>query len=118
MAHILVNYTRTPPVEAALVVTYLQFPIQVCFPCIGQLVTDTASVIDNLVVVIIVMVYLLTYAYTRKDGCADGHRAQSCVYAVPNVKVVYPPRASVPTSCYVTTLTLIHPSSTMHCATR
>jgi len=25
--------TRKPPVEAALVVTYLQFPIQVCFPC-------------------------------------------------------------------------------------
>ena len=24
--------TRKPPVEAALVVTYLQFPIQVCFP--------------------------------------------------------------------------------------
>jgi len=24
---------RKPPVEAALVVTYLQFPIQVCFPC-------------------------------------------------------------------------------------
>jgi len=38
------NYTRKPPVEAALVVTYLQFPIQVCFPCIGQPVTDTASV--------------------------------------------------------------------------
>jgi len=25
--------TRMPPVEAALVVTYLQFPIEVCFPC-------------------------------------------------------------------------------------
>ena len=33
-----------PPVEAALVVTYLQFTFQVCFPCIGQYVTDTASV--------------------------------------------------------------------------
>ena len=39
--------TRTPPVEAALVVTYLQFPIQVCFLCIGQPVTDTASVTDT-----------------------------------------------------------------------
>jgi len=26
------QYTRTPPVEAALVVTYLQFPVQVHFP--------------------------------------------------------------------------------------
>jgi len=25
--------TRMLPVEATLVVTYLQFPIQVCFPC-------------------------------------------------------------------------------------
>jgi len=25
--------TRNPPVEAALIVTYLQFPIHVCFPC-------------------------------------------------------------------------------------
>jgi len=32
------------PVEATLTVTYLQFPIQVCFPCICQPVTDTASV--------------------------------------------------------------------------
>jgi len=50
--------TRTPlvepPVDVALVVTYLQFPIQVCIPCIGQPVTDTASVTDNLVVLIIV----------------------------------------------------------------
>jgi len=46
---------RTPPVEAALIVTYLQFPIQVCFPCIGQPVTDIASVTDNLVVLVIVM---------------------------------------------------------------
>jgi len=36
--------TRKPPVEATLAVTYLQFPIQVCFPCICQPVTDTASV--------------------------------------------------------------------------
>ena len=42
--------TRKPPVEAALFVTYLQFPIQVCFPCIGQPVTNTASVSDTLVV--------------------------------------------------------------------
>jgi len=29
-----VIYTRTPPVEVHRpVVTYLQFPIQVCFPC-------------------------------------------------------------------------------------
>jgi len=48
---------RTPPAEAALqVVTYLQFPIQVCFPCIGQPVTDTGSVTDNLVVLVIVMI--------------------------------------------------------------
>jgi len=26
------QYTRTPPVEAALVVTYLEFPVQVRFP--------------------------------------------------------------------------------------
>jgi len=29
----LLKYTRTLPVEAALVVTYLQFPIQVCCQC-------------------------------------------------------------------------------------
>jgi len=36
--------TRKPPVEAALVVTYLQFPIQVCFPCNdhAQLATPTS----------------------------------------------------------------------------
>jgi len=28
-----VSITRKPPVEAALVVTYVHFPIQVCFPC-------------------------------------------------------------------------------------
>ena len=28
-----VGLTRTLPVAAALVVIYLQFPIQVCFPC-------------------------------------------------------------------------------------
>jgi len=56
---------RKPPVEAALVVTYLQFPIQVCFPCISVCrsrpashahfhhVTDTF--LNSLVVLIIVM---------------------------------------------------------------
>ena len=52
--------TRKPPdklpVEAALVVTYLQFPIQVCYPCIGQPTTNTASITGNLVVLIIVMI--------------------------------------------------------------
>ena len=28
-----ITVTGMPPVDAALVVTYLQFPIQVCFPC-------------------------------------------------------------------------------------
>jgi len=55
---------RKPPVEAALaalVVTYLQFPIQVCFLCIGQPVTDTTSVTvtDTLVVLIIVMIIII-----------------------------------------------------------
>jgi len=57
--------TRKPPVEAALVVTYLQFPIQVCFPCISVCrsrpsshahfhhVTDTF--LNSLVVLMIVM---------------------------------------------------------------
>jgi len=40
----LMSVTRTHPVQTALVVTYLQFPIQVCFPCTGQPVTETASV--------------------------------------------------------------------------
>ena len=45
-----------PPVKAALVVTYLQFPIQVCFPCSASMSpTDIASVVDNLVVLIIVL---------------------------------------------------------------
>ena len=40
--------TRKPPVEAALVVTYLQFPIQVCCPCSArQSLTDTAAVTDT-----------------------------------------------------------------------
>jgi len=47
---------RTPAVEAALIVTYLQFPIQVYFPCIGQPVTSIASVTDNFVVLIIVTI--------------------------------------------------------------
>jgi len=29
------------PVEATMVVTYLQFPIQVCFPCISQPITNS-----------------------------------------------------------------------------
>ena len=38
VARITVNYQlellqSKPPVKAALVVTYLQFPVQVCFPC-------------------------------------------------------------------------------------
>ena len=54
--------TRKPPVEAALIVTYLQFPIQVCFPYIGQPVdhaqpaTPTVTVTDSLVVLIIVII--------------------------------------------------------------
>ena len=52
-------FTRTPPVEAHRpVVTYLQFPIQVCFPCNdhAQPAADKAptSVTDNLVVLIVV----------------------------------------------------------------
>ena len=45
-----------------LIVTDLQFPTEVCFPRIGQPVTDTASVTvtvaatDTLVVLIIVMI--------------------------------------------------------------
>ena len=56
------------PVEAALVITYLPFPIQVCFPCIGQPVTDAASVTDNLVLLIIVMIYVAFYALVSKDN--------------------------------------------------
>jgi len=41
--------------HSILVVTYLQFSIQVCFPCIGQPIIDTASVTNNLVVLIIVL---------------------------------------------------------------
>ena len=58
--------TRKPPVEATLVVTYLQFPIQVCFPCIGQPVIDFASVtvtntfLNSLVVLIIVMIIIFS----------------------------------------------------------
>ena len=58
--------TRKPPAEAALVVTYLQFPIQVCFPCIGQPVIDFASVtvtntfLNSLVVLIIVMIIIFS----------------------------------------------------------
>ena len=48
--------TSKPRVEAAVLVTYLEFPIQVCIPCIGQPITDTASDTDNLVVLIIVMI--------------------------------------------------------------
>jgi len=44
---LLFNETRTPLVEAALVVTYLQFPIQVHFRCIGQPVTDTRPTITG-----------------------------------------------------------------------
>jgi len=44
---LLFNETRTPPVEAALVVTYLQFPIQVRFRCTGQPVTDTRPTITG-----------------------------------------------------------------------
>jgi len=54
--------TRTPPVEAALVVTYLLFPIQVCCPFTASPVHahfDHAhfrhSLTDNLVVFIIVV---------------------------------------------------------------
>ena len=40
--------TRKPPVEAALVVTYLQFPIQVCCLCSARpSLTDTAAVTDT-----------------------------------------------------------------------
>jgi len=39
--------TKTRPVEAALIVTYLQFPIQAYFLCIGQPVTDIASITNN-----------------------------------------------------------------------
>jgi len=46
-----------PPVEAALVVTYLQFTIQVCFPCSASpsttpTVTDTF--LNSLVILIVV----------------------------------------------------------------
>ena len=44
-----VNHTRTPRVEAALAVTYLQFPIQVSFPYIGQPVTDTLVVLITVI---------------------------------------------------------------------
>ena len=52
--------TRKPPVEAALVVTYLQFPAQVCFPCIGQhgtptLVTVTDTFLNASRVFVVVM---------------------------------------------------------------
>jgi len=54
--------TRTPPVEAALVVTYLQFPIHVCCPYSSSPVHvhfDHAhfrhSPTDDLVVLIIVI---------------------------------------------------------------
>jgi len=55
--------TKKPPVKAAPVVTYLQFPIQVCFPCISQPVTNTASVIvtDTLVVLIIVIIIIIRH---------------------------------------------------------
>jgi len=55
------KYTRTPPVKAELVVTYLQFLIQVFCPCSASPVHahfDHAhfrhSLTDNLVVLIIV----------------------------------------------------------------
>ena len=58
--------TRTPPVEAHRpVVTYLQFPIQVCFPCNdhAQPAADKAtikaptSVTDNLVKLMVVYMF-------------------------------------------------------------
>ena len=53
----LVESRKPPPVQAALVVTYLQFPIQVCFPCSASpSVTDPASVTDTHFRVFIVVV--------------------------------------------------------------
>ena len=54
--------TTKLPVDAELVATYLQFPIQVCFPRTGQPVdhaqpaTHTGTVTDTVVVLIIVMI--------------------------------------------------------------
>jgi len=54
-----VALTITPPVEAAPVVTYLRFPVQVCFPCSdhAQPATPTSVVdtfLNSLVVLIII----------------------------------------------------------------
>ena len=48
-----VGWTRKPPVEAVLAVTYLQFPIQVCFPCSASS-SPTLLPSPTLVVLIIV----------------------------------------------------------------
>jgi len=50
-----------PPVEAVLVVTYLQFPIQVCFPCSAcpsttPSVAVTDTFLNSLVVLIVVLI--------------------------------------------------------------
>jgi len=62
-----VNTSKTP-IEVALVITYLQFPIEVCFLCIaGQPVTDTASVtvIDTFLNLSRVFVVVVTFASVK-----------------------------------------------------
>jgi len=50
--------TRTPPVKAAMVDTYLQFPIQVCFPCRTS-PSPTLLPSQTLVVLITVLITLI-----------------------------------------------------------
>jgi len=57
--HLLERLQSKPPVRAALVVTYLQFPIQVCFPCGAAPSIDhahriTDEFLNSLVVLIVV----------------------------------------------------------------
>jgi len=47
ISRVKVMKTRKPPVEAALVVTYLEFSAQVCFPCIGQHATPTLVTVTD-----------------------------------------------------------------------
>ena len=86
-----------PPVEAALVVTYVQFPIQVCFPCIGQPVTDSASVTDNLVVLILVMMYVCVDVKLGGSPyrTSSGHSPLARLLAVVVCLCVYLPQVTV-----------------------
>jgi len=51
----MINITRKPPDQAALVVTYLQFPIQVCFPCN---VSPSPTLLSSRALVVLIIVYI------------------------------------------------------------